>query len=111
MSEYVCVAVVGARLKGDLEKTFTFAKFCEHMDEYILKNGWDVKKIKFVSGGAKGVDTFARRYCHTFGTPENMIELIPEWTNKVTGKYDKLAGLKRNTDIVEKCTQLPLLLI
>lgn len=103
---YVCLAVVGARLKDGLEKSFTFAEFKKHMDEHILRNGWDVKRIHFVSGGAKGIDSYAEKYCEMFGDSKRMIVLKPEWKDKSTGAYNRLAGLQRNTDIVEKCTHM-----
>lgn len=105
MEEIVCVAVVGARLKNGLEKTFTFDTFRKHMDEYILRNGWDVKRISFVSGGAKGIDTYAEKYCEIFGDKKNMIVLKPSWKDK-NGIYNPRAGLERNTDIVHRCTHM-----
>lgn len=103
---YVCIAVVGARLKFGLDKTFTFDVFRKHMDEFILKNGWNVKQLYFVSGGAKGIDSYAEKYCEMFGDKSRMIVLKPEWTDPKTGIYNRAAGLQHNTDIVEKCTHM-----
>lgn len=99
MERDIKLAVVGARLKGDLQRTFTYAQFCEHMNEFMLRKGYDPKKLIYVSGGAPGVDTFAERYAALHGK-DNTIILKAKWSN------GKGAGFKRNTDIVATCTEM-----
>ena len=50
---------------------------------------------KFISGGAKGIDTFIKKYC-----TDNNIELeeiLPDWES-----FGRSAGIIRNKEIIEK---------
>jgi hypothetical protein len=49
--------------------------------------------FEIVSGGAKGVDSLARRYATEFGYP--LTEMKPQYKNR----YDRGAPLRRNIDI------------
>ena len=52
------------------------------------------QKISFVSGGAKGADTFARDFAEEHGV--EIKEILPDWD-----KYGKSAGFIRNKEIWE----------
>lgn len=69
------------------------------VDDYIHGVGGFDKIKTIVSGGAKGIDTFAERYAK-----DNNIKLIvfeAEWD-----KYGKSAGPMRNNYIVESSTHI-----
>lgn len=90
------VAVIGSRTFNDYEL------MCKTLKQF------DITEI--VSGSAKGADTLAEKYAK-----ENSIltKLFPADWNDMSepcivgenkyGKYNKLAGHKRNTLIVEYC--------
>lgn len=93
------LAIVGARLKNGLDKSFTFDKFQEHMAEYVQQMGFDMSNLTVVSGGAQGVDTYAEKWAKRHAVP--IVVLKPDWKNK-----GKRAGLERNADIVRECTHM-----
>ena len=69
------------------------------LDNYeTVKNAVDslsTEVTEVVSGGAKGVDSFAERYASEHDIPTVIYK--PEWA-----KYGKRAGYIRNKDIVER---------
>lgn len=84
------LGIVGYRKYTDYDK------FKEKVDEYIKEIG---KPIELVSGGAKGVDTMAEKYAK-----ENNYQIkifYPDFE-----KYGKVAGPKRNTEIVKYSTHI-----
>lgn len=118
-NEYHIIAIVGSRY---INKTKTELPKIEYTDynqlrtcitEYILEvmDSQEVygdnskytikgKKIKIISGGAKGVDTLAKRYAddHHF----KFEEFLPNY-----GKYAGWqAPLERNTTIAELCDEM-----
>ena len=86
--ETVRVALVGGR---DVED---FAFVLDRFEEVLLKEGLHKYQIKIVSGGAKGVDSIARRIASLYGIPFR--EFPAEWD-----RYGKKAGPLRNSKIVE----------
>ena len=83
------LAIVGGRDFND------YVKFKEIVKNFIDEYG---KPTKIISGGARGVDTLAEQYAK-----ENNIEMIvfkPDWSK------GKVAGLLRNTDIINACTHV-----
>jgi hypothetical protein len=79
------IAIVGSRNFLD------YAKFVSIIDK-LLKT-FNVATI--VSGGAKGVDSLARKYAND--NQINLIELLTDWH-----AHGKSAGFIRNIDIVDK---------
>jgi len=69
-----------------------YQKFCSIMESFINSYG-PIKKI--VSGGAKGVDSLARKFCKERGIP--LKEFLPRWK-----KYGKAAGPIRNSQIISE---------
>jgi len=74
-------------------------------DNYTLLANilWDLLKVKgtisqdtIVSGGAKGADSFAKKYAKEESIP--YLEFPAEWD-----KYGKSAGFLRNQTIVDNC--------
>lgn len=68
-------------------------------DYNLIKNKLDIlnehyKITKIVSGGAKGVDSYGKKYANDNGLP--ITEYLPDWN-----KYNKAAGFIRNQDIVK----------
>ena len=61
----------------------------DHLEQYLQK---EITEI--VSGGAKGIDTFAKKYAEKNGIA--LTEFLPEYN-----KYGRGAPLKRNIQIVE----------
>lgn len=61
----------------------------ENLEDYLPEN---VSEI--VSGGARGVDTSARRFAQTHGI--KLTEFLPDYE-----KYGRSAPLKRNITIIE----------
>jgi hypothetical protein len=74
------IAVVGSRTFTDYQLLATTLK------EY------DIKQL--ISGGAIGADRLAEQYAKEHKIP--IVVYKPEWN-----KYDKIAGLLRNTDIIK----------
>nr|QYA18581.1 DNA processing protein A [Clandestinovirus] len=83
-------AIVGAREFNDYDK------LTAKVDEFIAKFGTpDV----IISGGAKGADTLGERYAKEKGIKFQC--LLPDWN-----KHGKIAGILRNTDIVNQSTHI-----
>lgn len=69
----------------------------------------DITEI--VSGGAKGADTFGENWANTNKVKKNIFPA--KWSDlthpnavikeKNGRKYDAMAGMRRNTDIIENC--------
>lgn len=81
----VFVAIVGSRTYNDYE-------YIKTKIEYYTKNF--TQKVVIVSGGAKGVDTAARKYAKEKNL--TLIEYLPDWT------LGKGAGMMRNKDIINQ---------
>lgn len=75
------VAIVGSREGVDRQAVVSFVHRLDPLTTTV------------VSGGAKGVDTWAAEAAEECGIPTVIIR--PDWK-----KYGKSAGFKRNTDIV-----------
>jgi hypothetical protein len=80
------IAIVGSRNPG-----ISYSKFEELLLAEI--NLADVTEI--VSGGAKGIDTFAKLFAGKHHIP--LMEFLPKY-----GVYGKYATLRRNTEIVRE---------
>ena len=74
----------------------------------------EFKPSMIVSGGANGADALAERFSRDFGTPivvhrANWHDFNPPCkigVNKYGHKYNKLAGINRNTKIVSDCDMM-----
>lgn len=77
------VAVIGSRNCSDIE----------------ILSYLDCMPTEIISGGAKGVDTYAREFAMTHNLP--LTEFLPEYE-----KYGRCAPLYRNRQIVEHCDSL-----
>lgn len=86
--ETVRVAVVGGR---DVED---FSFVLDRFEEVLLKEGLHKYQVEIISGGAKGVDSIAKRIASLYGIPFR--EFPAEWD-----RYGKKAGPMRNSKIVE----------
>ena len=84
------VAIVGSR------NYHNYDNLKQYVDQWIKVNG-PIKTI--VSGGAKGVDTLARRYATEHNI--NLVEFYPDWST-----YGEAAGMIRNTDIINHATHV-----
>jgi hypothetical protein len=80
------IAIVGSRNPG-----INYAKFEELLLARI--NLGEVTQI--VSGGAKGIDTFAKLFAGKHHIP--LMEFLPKY-----GEHGKYATLRRNTEIVRE---------
>ena len=94
MSKLLKLAVVGSRSLVSKEN-----------EEIIFSHLNNVRiihkslKIHVVSGGAKGVDTIAKRWADVNELGSTIF--IPDW-----GKFGKAAGFIRNESIVKECDRL-----
>lgn len=59
--------------------------------------------VLVVSGGATGADTMGAKWAASHGISIQILK--PKWQND-NGVYNKGAGVKRNTDIVNACTHM-----
>lgn len=84
------LAIVGGRDYDD------YAKFCQIVDDHIKDIG---QPNHIVSGGAKGIDTFAETYAKEHNIP--IIIFKPDWN-----LHGKAAGIIRNTDIISESTHV-----
>ena len=80
------LAVVGSRDFSNKELVLSYLKEMQS----ALDN------LSFVSGGAKGVDS----WCKEFADTNSLIceEILPDWKT-----HGKAAGMIRNTEIIDKC--------
>ena len=81
------VAIVGSRSIDDQ----MFVEYLFRCFTYIFG-----KPTKIISGGARGIDTFAEDFAHTFNIDLQVFK--PDWA-----KYGKKAGFIRNEDIIKNC--------
>ena len=81
------VAIVGSRSINDQ----MFVEYLFRCFTYIFG-----KPTKIISGGARGIDTFAEDFAHTFNIDLQVFK--PDWA-----KYGKKAGFIRNEDIIKNC--------
>jgi len=79
------IAVVGSRNYNNKKEFFAIM-------QRLLKNFDLGQEIEFVSGGAKGADSFAKDFADEVGI--SITEYLPNWD-----KYGKKAGFVRNKDI------------
>jgi len=84
------LGIVGYRGFTDYEK------FSQLVDEYIEEIG---TPEFIISGGAKGADTMAEKYAQEHNIPTKIFK--PDWD-----KYGKVAGIMRNTDIIQNSTHV-----
>ena len=84
----VYIAIVGGR---DVDNfCFVESEFLNLVKEKKL----ELSDIVIVSGGARGVDSFARQIAEGFDL--TLVEIIPDWD-----KYGKRAGFMRNKEIIK----------
>lgn len=77
------------------------SKFEELCDRYLQETSYE--DLTIVSGGARGVDTWAKNYATSRGV--KFIEILAKWKDS-TGNFIKSAGMRRNAemlDIVDNC--------
>lgn len=61
----------------------------------LLLSHIDISEVtQVVSGGAKGIDSYAKRFAEVYTLP--LVEYIPEFS-----KFGRIAALLRNIDIVK----------
>jgi hypothetical protein len=93
------LAIVGSRNWTDWET------FCKYVQTCLTKWGYDKEDSAslqiecVVSGGAKGVDSMARRWAKENGV--KCEEYLPDWN-----KYGRGAGPIRNSKIIELATHV-----
>lgn len=80
------IAVVGSRSWDDEKRVHDF-----------LDNYKDFEDITVISGGARGVDTFAANWAKKNGF--KLVEYLPMWRDAF-GRYNPQAGFERNTMII-----------
>jgi hypothetical protein len=80
------LAIVGSRNMG-----ISYSKF----EELLLAEINISEVTQIVSGGAKGIDTFAKLFAGKHHVP--LMEFLPKY-----GAYGKYATLRRNTEIVRE---------
>lgn len=86
------IVIAGSRsIKGSR----AYAAFKEHMSEILSEQNSRYKHFLIISGGAKGVDQFAKRYAE-----ENAF-LYREYTPLYRHKNDHRAPLRRNEDMAK----------
>ena len=81
------VAIVGSRSINDQ----MFVEYLFRCFTYIFG-----KPTKIISGGARGIDTFAEDFAHNFNIDLQVFK--PDWA-----KYGRKAGFIRNEDIIKNC--------
>ena len=81
------IAIIGSRSFNDYDRV-------KNVLDIVISKLQD-KDIIIVSGGAKGADTLGEKYADENGYVKIIIK--PNWT-----KYGKIAGMLRNTEIIEK---------
>lgn len=84
------LGVVGSRSFPDEAMVY------ENIEAFISENRVNISRESYVivSGGAKGVDTFAKRYAEKNALQSIIIK--PDW-----GRYGRAAGFRRNTEIAK----------
>ena len=75
----------------------SYKSFCDQL-EFIFHND-ELRPDTIVSGGAKGIDAFAKQFAYDNGL--KYIEFLPDWKH-----YGRTAGPIRNKLIVEECDKL-----
>lgn len=100
------LAIIGSRSFNDYILAY----------RYFDKNFYQVyNSIKIISGGAIGADAIAKRLWTDFLL--DFEEIPAKWNdlkakpciigiNKFGKKYNKLAGMNRNIEIIEKCDEV-----
>jgi len=81
------VAIVGSRSINDQ----MFVEYLFRCFTYIFG-----KPTKIISGGARGIDTFAEDFANDFNIDLQVFK--PDWA-----KYGRKAGFIRNEDIIKNC--------
>lgn len=84
----VKIALVGGRNVED------FSFVLDRFEEVLIKEGLHKYQVEIVSGGAKGVDSIAKKIASLYGIPFR--KFPAEWD-----RYGKKAGPLRNSKIVE----------
>lgn len=94
------IAISGSRTYHD------YGEFKMNMNRLLAEESYS--RLVIVSGGAKGVDTLARKYCGEMGI--EFIEVKAKWHDMSepclrktgrNGSYNAFAGLKRNKEMAE----------
>ena len=93
----VVLAIVGWRGMNEKEHKDIFN---ETVEKFISQYGMPTM---VVSGGARGADTMGENWAKSHDIPTLILK--PQWRN-ANGIYDKSAGIRRNTDIVDACTHM-----
>jgi hypothetical protein len=93
----IVLAIVGSRILNNAEHGSIFEVA---LSAFVAKHGMPTR---IVSGGAAGADRMGAQWARKNGI--ELVEYKPVWKN-AAGVYDKAAGLRRNTDIVNACTHV-----
>lgn len=94
MSYFKRLLIAGSRDFVDYEY---FKQCCEEYLENLPE--FEVEYFFILSGGARGTDTMAEKISHEWGFPFK--KYPANWNTN--GKFDKLAGRKRNKVMAENC--------
>lgn len=86
------VSVTGSRSITDYE---WFKKKLNLILKSVQAVNTDNSELTFISGGAKGIDSFIKTYC--IENNFSIEEIKPDWN-----KYGKSAGVLRNKEIIEQ---------
>lgn len=85
--------IAGSR---DISKCLNVSKFEELCDKYLEETPY--KDLTIVSGGARGVDTWAKNYATSRGI--KFIEILAKWKDD-KGNFIKSAGMRRNAEMLK----------
>ena len=86
------LAVVGSR--GFTDQDFVYRKLNDLLRLYTFP--WEVQ---IISGGARGVDTLAKKYAVAMGNP--YLEFPADWA-----KHGRAAGMIRNSEIIRQSDEV-----
>lgn len=95
MQQRVSLAIVGGRELTDQ------SLFDGMLDAFIATYG---QPDTVVTGGGSGADRMAKKWAEAHSV--QMLIIKPQWRSLEDGMYDKAAGIKRNTNIVNACTHM-----
>jgi hypothetical protein len=95
INEIFYLGVIGSRSFTDYDL------FKSKLSQIIKKLQEKYSKVMLVSGGARGADSFARKYAKDKANKVEIIEFLADWD-----RYPNSAGFIRNKDIVNKSDML-----
>lgn len=85
--------IAGSR---DIQNYLNESKFEELCDKYLQETHYE--ELTIVSGGARGVDTWAKNYATTKSI--DFIEMPAKWRDE-KGNFVKSAGMRRNAEMLK----------